>query len=133
MVSGVRPRDTARRAATVRRCGICLPELEHDRVVAAICELHASLRDHSASRHRSTAKPDRPRIGTDIVACRSVHIQPPRPVDTLLNDVRYATRMAWKHRIVTLVAVASLAAGIGANSAVFSLVNAILLRPLGKL
>ena len=48
-------------------------------------------------------------------------------MDTLLNDVRYATRMAWKNRIVTLVAVASLAAGIGANSAVFSLVNAILL------
>jgi len=50
-------------------------------------------------------------------------------VDTLLADIRYATRMAWKTRVVTVVAIASLAAGIGANSAVFSLVNAILLRP----
>ena len=46
-----------------------------------------------------------------------------------MSDIRYAARMAWKTRVVTLVAIASLAAGIGANSAVFSLVNAILLRP----
>ena len=48
-------------------------------------------------------------------------------MDTLLNNVRYAARMAWKNRIVTIVAVASLAAGIGANSAVVSLVNSVLL------
>ena len=86
MVSGVRPRDTARRASTVRRCGIWLPELEHDRVDAGISELHACPPGTIRQRHRCTAKPDRPPIGTDIVACRPVHIQPPRPVDTLLND-----------------------------------------------
>src|SRR5690349_10095872 len=48
---------------------------------------------------------------------------------TLLNDLRYGAKMLWKSRGVTLVAVISLAVGIGANSAIFSLVNSILLRP----
>src|SRR5689334_9864853 len=48
---------------------------------------------------------------------------------TLLNDLRYGAKMLWKSKGVTLVAVISLAVGIGANSAIFSLVNSILLRP----
>ena len=48
---------------------------------------------------------------------------------TLLNDLRYGAKMLWKSKGVTIVAVISLAAGIGANSAIFSLLNSLLLRP----
>ena len=50
-------------------------------------------------------------------------------MQTLLKDLRYGAKMLWKSKGVTLVAVISLAIGIGANSAIFSLVNSILLRP----
>ena len=48
----------------------------------------------------------------------------------LLQDLRFAVRLLVRHRAVTLVAVLSLALGIGANTTVFTLVNAILLQPL---
>lgn len=47
-----------------------------------------------------------------------------------LQDFRYAFRMSRKNVVLTLVIVASLAIGIGANSAIFSVVDALLLRPL---
>ncbi|HEX6649112.1 MAG TPA: ABC transporter permease [Pyrinomonadaceae bacterium] len=49
--------------------------------------------------------------------------------DTLLNDLRYGAKMLLKSKGVTVVAVISLAVGIGANSAIFSLMNSILFRP----
>jgi predicted permease len=50
-------------------------------------------------------------------------------MQTLLNDLRYGAKMLWKGKGITLVAVISLAVGIGANSAIFSLINSIFLRP----
>ena len=56
-------------------------------------------------------------------------LQPQRFEDEVFQDLRYGIRMLIKHKLFTVVAIMTLAVGIGANTAIFSVVNATLLRP----
>jgi predicted permease len=51
-------------------------------------------------------------------------------LENMVRDVRFSARLLWKSPGYTAIALVTLALGIGANTAVFSLINGLLLRPL---
>src|SRR5215467_593146 len=68
---------------------------------------------------------NRTRIREEIYEMNTINI-----LDTLFRDTKYGLRVLRHNLVFTVVAVLTLAIGIGANTAVFSVVNSVLLNPL---
>jgi putative ABC transport system permease protein len=105
------------RAARTNGFASCLREstrLFADVVANAPKQWMSHWRDERAARARAIAEGTLPRDNMDI----------------LIQDLRFAWRGLLRHRAFTVVAAVTLALGIGANTAIFSVVDAVMIRPL---